>query len=84
MINKQRVENLLYCWGLSCLLYRIWDNYAFYITTLILGIVYYLSIVLLLYNSWRRTKNLKQALKDNRLEVCLVSIPFVLFAITRL
>lgn len=77
-------EGTMLCWILSCILLKVWESKIVEITTYFLFILYNISIVLLLYETWHEVKSFKQVLLKNRIEVTIAILPILLYVIVHL
>lgn len=81
-IIMERAYKLIFnVWAVACIINRLWTNSATNIIASVLGVMFYLSFILLIYTSWRETKSIRKALKKNAPDAYILLIPSVAFVI---
>ena len=74
---KKANEFALYFWFLCSILLRFWDHLFLEVLALLACLDYYITLVLLVYFTWRTTKSFKQSIKSNLQPVILGALPFI-------
>ena len=78
---KKANEFALYFWFLCSILLRFWDHLFLEVLTWLACLDFYITLVLLVYFTWRTTKSFKQSIKSNLAPVIIGVFPLVAYCI---
>ena len=81
---KKANEFALYFWFLCSILLRFWDHLFLEVLTWLACLDFYITLVLLVYFTWRTTKDFKQSIKSNLAPVIIGVFPLVAYCIVHI
>ena len=78
---KKANDYALYFWLLCSILWRFWDHLFIKVLTGLACLDFYVTLILLVYFTWRTTKDFKQSIKSNLAPVIIGVFPLVAYCI---